>query len=496
MTNTDGLYLFSPGTINNGNFTLELSKNGYNTSSHNITIRGTTSQDFFMTQLAASSVSGVIRDTSGDAPLEGVTVRIISDDGTTKGTTVTNASGQYSFNLGKNGDGDYKISLSKTNYQGKTFNVTVLGATTGADEYLEPMVVEDIPIDAEHFPDDVFRDYISKNIDIDKNGILSVQEIENTTVIDVRNRSIYSLEGIEYFTQLQTLYCFSNKLTTLDLSGCPSLEALACGSNQLTTLDLSGCSSLRTVSCPYNRLTSLDVSSCSSLEYLACYRNRLASLDVSSCSSLQTLYCSDNQLTTLDLSGCSSLRTLYCHNNPLTTLNLSNCPYINSSNLSYDSTKVTVIWPSSTSTALPENSSRASSGGDANINDAAVIVATLPEFQANNKDEYSFDVSLDVEVPTGSTLSFVASSEDLSGIFFDDEGEEIAMPITKTLTHVKVSANFEAGKTYKPVITAMVQEDEEEASNGGCNISALGALIMMMSVGFITKTRHIHRERW
>ncbi len=131
-----------------------------------------------MTQIEISSVSGV-------------TVTIISADGTTKGTTITNASGEYSFHLGKNGNGDYKIELSKECYQAKIFSVTVTGETTAQDEYLAPkdeapIVYSDIPIDEEHFPDATFRKYISRAIDKNSDGILSKDENKSTTTIDTR----------------------------------------------------------------------------------------------------------------------------------------------------------------------------------------------------------------------------------------------------------------------------------------------------------------------
>lgn len=49
------------------------------------------------------------------------------------------------------------------------------------------------------------------------------------TVIDVSSKNIASLEGIQYFTALEELYCYDNTLTSLDVSGCKALETLQCG---------------------------------------------------------------------------------------------------------------------------------------------------------------------------------------------------------------------------------------------------------------------------
>jgi len=38
---------------------------------------------------------------------------------------------------------------------------------------------------------------------------------------------------------LEELYCYNNKLTSLEVSGSPLLRLLECGKNQLTSLDVS-----------------------------------------------------------------------------------------------------------------------------------------------------------------------------------------------------------------------------------------------------------------
>ena len=137
-------------------------------------------------------------------------------------------------------------------------------------------------------------------------------------------------------TSLESLQCQNNQLTSLKLSGCTSLNWLNCTYNQLTSLNVSGCTSLETLSCYNNQLTSLDASGCTSLNWLACYRNQLTSLDVSGCTSLVDLLCQDNQLTSLNVSGCTSLECLSCGGNQLTSLNASGCTSLNYLNCPYN----------------------------------------------------------------------------------------------------------------------------------------------------------------
>ena len=203
-----------------------------------------------------------------------------------------------------------------------------------------------IPIDEDHFPDKIFRDYVKKEFDEDSSNSLSSDEIADVTRINVYDKSISDLTGIEHFTALThldcsrnnltsldvsgctaltSLYCYNNDLTSLNVSGCTELETLMCYNNQLTSLDVSDLTALEALTCNSNQLTSLDVSDCTALTYLECYNNDLTSLNVSQNTKLEMLYCYDNDLTTLDASDLTVLKRLRCYKNGLTSLDVSGC---------------------------------------------------------------------------------------------------------------------------------------------------------------------------
>ena len=88
----------------------------------------------------------------------------------------------------------------------------------------------DIAIDETHFPDANFRNYLLSQ-SYGKDGILTEEEIKAITYINASNKNISSLQGIEYFTELETLYCAQNKLTSLDVSKNVLLRELDCSNN-------------------------------------------------------------------------------------------------------------------------------------------------------------------------------------------------------------------------------------------------------------------------
>ena len=109
-------------------------------------------------------------------------------------------------------------------------------------------------IDETKFPDDNFRNYLLEQ-DYGKDGVLTEAEIRNITVMDVSEKDIKSLKGIEYFTALDSLDCSVNELTTLDVSKNTALTNLNCRSNKLTALDVSKNTALNVLTCCGNQIS-------------------------------------------------------------------------------------------------------------------------------------------------------------------------------------------------------------------------------------------------
>ena len=221
--------------------------------------------------------------------------------------------------------------------------VTDLGTLTLSENFEEAII------------NTAFIDAVASKVTLTKNsdGTVTLTEanrnaMENVwgSLIITNNQNLKDMSGIEYFTNVSTLYCFSNKnLTSLDVSGMSSLTTLDCNrcaltslnvsgltmlttlecydNATLTSLDASGLSSLETLRCNNCALTSLNVSGLSKLTRLDCFYNKLASLDVSDLSSLETLQCSYNKLTSLDVSNLTNLQKLQCDVNYLTSLNVN-----------------------------------------------------------------------------------------------------------------------------------------------------------------------------
>lgn len=193
--------------------------------------------------------------------------------------------------------------------------------------------VDGVEINANTFPDPVFRRIITEVYDKNEDGYLSVAERSATYMnlsgrIDIDENgdpveTIDNLQGIEYFTSLTMLRCGGLGLNTLDVSKLLNLTSLTCQGNNLSSLDLSYNLALLTVNCSDNVLTDIVLPLSPKFESLNCYANSLTKLNLLGVPGLQSLYCHQNELDNLDLSSHTKLSEINCQQNHLTSLDLS-----------------------------------------------------------------------------------------------------------------------------------------------------------------------------
>ncbi|MFC2090926.1 T9SS type A sorting domain-containing protein [Bacteroidota bacterium] len=169
---------------------------------------------------------------------------------------------------------------------------------------------------------------IEVGVDVNKDSIITINEAESIISLDIQDKNISDLTGIEAFINLSSLNCGFNKLDSLDLTNCVYLAELYCYVNQLQYLDVSSNSLLAILNCGGNRLNGLDISSCTALTNLTCFDNLLTSLDLSENPDLSILNCEGNQLTNIDVSSNPILMVLYSTANQLSSLDLSGNPVL------------------------------------------------------------------------------------------------------------------------------------------------------------------------
>ena len=147
----------------------------------------------------------------------------------------------------------------------------------------------------------------SISIDINADGEIQETEALNVYTLNVFNKDITDLTGIEYFTNLNNLQCNNNQLNALDVSNNTNLVNLFCFENQLNTLNVGNNTNLTWLECDTNQLYFLDVSNATNLNWVLCYNNQLSTLNLGNNANLIGLRCDTNSLSSLDVSNNTNL---------------------------------------------------------------------------------------------------------------------------------------------------------------------------------------------
>lgn len=224
-------------------------------------------------------------------------------------------------------DGQMKWSALREREDGTRFTTTFTWKKVSDIAFL---------INEENFPDATLREKLMQSVyaikginfttyNFGDDGVITTEELEKTYGLFIGFSNIENLEGIELFTELNSLTCIQTSIKTFNLK-LPKLESLDCSDSKVTKIDMSGCPELKVLYCKYsNSLESIDLSKNTKLERLDCQSCALTTLDVSKCTNLMSLGCVDNKLSALDVSNLSKLETLACTSNQMSALNVSGC---------------------------------------------------------------------------------------------------------------------------------------------------------------------------
>ena len=173
------------------------------------------------------------------------------------------------------------------------------------------------------FTDPAFLACVREEVGKNEGESILASDVKDISFLNVSEKDISSLNGIEFLVSLRHLDCVRNKLTELDVSKNIALTALFCDMNQLTALDVSKNVKLEALAFEGNQLTEIDLTNNTALEHIYCIGNQLTQLDLSKNTALKTIRLRKNQLKKLDVSNNIELKELDCIDTPLTKENIT-----------------------------------------------------------------------------------------------------------------------------------------------------------------------------
>ena len=303
----------------------------------------------------ATTEMTVTTATEADASTESTTEETTETDSNTEDATEATTTEDTSTEESTERSSTETATNTENTTEDSEWPVYVLDADEDTTE-LDADMAGEIPVTAKYFPDDTFREYVSENIDQDKNGVLSQTERDACTEIEIGYEivqevpgSCKDLTGIQYFqnlnrldfsyhrvkkvdvsknSKLTVLLCLGNQLTSIDVTHNPELTTLDCDSNQIKSFDLSKNKKLSYFSCQDNELTTLDVSKNVNLTELMCSTNKLTNLNLKNNTKLIQLSCATNLLTELNLDYNSQIQNIVCQNNSIENISIRHCPQL------------------------------------------------------------------------------------------------------------------------------------------------------------------------
>lgn len=197
-----------------------------------------------------------------------------------------------------------------------------------------------VVINADRFPDANLFSHLRY---LEPQGWLTTSAMNAYTYMNISDKNISNLKGLDQYKNLKDLMCYNNNLTSLTWVP-SSLQTLDCSNNKITSFDyLQYCTSLKYLNCSNNQISSLN-NLPTNIESLYCSNNKFTILNFCTSSdhnytkypNLKTLNCSNNTqltelwnsdfstggaaLTSLNVSGCTSLTQIRCEYNKLTSL--------------------------------------------------------------------------------------------------------------------------------------------------------------------------------
>lgn len=231
--------------------------------------------------------------------------------------------------------------------------------------------------------DKALKTYIMTNFDADRDGEISKEEAEAVKTIELKDSEIASIDGLEYFPNLESVNFYGSRLLSADFSICPALKSLDVGNSvglstlvlpatlehlnitscsKLKKLDLSVCPELNELSAGYTgfvvapklsgnpkleevsfpsaKFATVDVSKNTELKSLNVGGDVFNSLDVTNNTKLTNLAVTGT-ITTLDLTKSAQLEVLNISNTKISEIDVTNCPYLRS--IDFGSTPIVEI---------------------------------------------------------------------------------------------------------------------------------------------------------
>lgn len=178
-----------------------------------------------------------------------------------------------------------------------------------------------------YIPDAVLKANLVANTTLNTNSDGEIQVSEAQAyggTLDISNKSIADITGLEAFINISTLYAQNCDITTADFSSNTNLIWITIAGNPLTSLNLSGNINLQTLVVSQVPLATVDISANVNLTTFYAYWGDLQYMDFSNNTQLKDVKLWKSMVDSIDLSYCPNLTKIDVNGCQLRYLNVKN----------------------------------------------------------------------------------------------------------------------------------------------------------------------------
>lgn len=353
------------------------------------------------------------------------------------------------------------------------------------------------------FPDEKFAAYVYTTV-LGNKGSVKLDYVitaadakkikEDTKIIEVEGKEIKSLEGIEFFANLEKLHAKNNNIEKINLLANVKLEEVdLSGNKKLEKLAVKTLEHLYELNVANTAISTLTLNKLEKLEVLNVSGTAFKTLDVTANKKLTKLYCAGLGLTTLNVSKNYDLTLLDCSNNALTSLYLNRNTKLQELNCSYNSLVGLDLAKCNVKTFNGNGQTREITLSGASVNLTKLAGNKVYNVKVNGKDAgklydsktgvltfgapvwtVSYEASVNAGkfvLPVKLNVKDELSGKEIGDLFPDDDFAEYVW--TKILGHTASSYDDDNELTVREIYTI---EAVETLDVSDCGISSLAGI--------------------
>lgn len=160
------------------------------------------------------------------------------------------------------------------------------------------------------FKDKNFEKAVLENFDVNKDGLIELQETEMVTNLFLVQKGITSVEDLRFFKNVKMIILDDNAIPDIVVNNLDRLELFSCTGCKASSFRAENLKNMTSLYLDHNLLDGISLKGTPRMEQLTLSLNQLKTIDLSLLKNLRKLNLEHNKIQKIDISGNPALQTL------------------------------------------------------------------------------------------------------------------------------------------------------------------------------------------